>query len=71
MKPLCHPRRGLVLVTPEILIWNANQIMIWSGLIWFEPDFSPHDLISFDDSQKLDDFILFENKLFLRRFYFI
>ena len=36
MKPQFWPDYGLILVTPEILIWNRNQIMIWFELIWFD-----------------------------------
>ena len=56
---------GLILVTPEILIWNQNQITIW-----FAPEFSPQIMIRFDDSQKHPwlDFIWFEVKSFFGRF---
>ena len=43
MKPQFWPDYGLILVAPEILIWNQNQIMIW-----FDANFLPKIMIWFD-----------------------
>ena len=68
MKPYFWPLYGLILVRPENLIWNRNQIMIWFDLICARFCASWFDLIWFDDSQKFDDLIWFESKSLLRRF---
>ena len=62
MKPWFWPYYGLILVTPKILIWNPNQIMIWFDLIWFDAIFLPKIMIWFDltPCKKVRDLIWFD-----------